>query len=104
VLEFYAELLGLRRDERLSDGGRLALVGRERSGPRVIVSWQDEELRPSVRRDLLLELGSLEEVIEALTEHRLDFERISGFFPYDRRLAVADPAGNRVELATCHWF
>lgn len=104
IRTFYGDVLGLRWDERLSDETRLVLMGRERSGPRIFVAWQAGEIAPSVRRDVLLELGSLAEVIETLTERRLAFERISGFFPYDRRLAVLDPAGHRVELATCHWF
>jgi len=104
ILGFYGDLLGLQWDEYLSDERRVAWMGRERSGPRILVAWQAEETPPSIRRDVLLEFGSLEEIVEALSERRLAFERISGLSPYDRRLAVADPAGNRVELTTSHLF
>lgn len=104
MLAFYGDMLGLQRDEGRSDETRLALVGRERSGPRILVTWEAGDVVPSVRRDVLLELGSLSGITEELLERRFAFERISGFFPYDRRLAIVDPAGHRVELMTSHWF
>ena len=54
-------------------------------------------IEPVATRVTIL-VPSLDEAAAMLDEHLLRYQRISGIMFTDRRLAVLDPAGNRVEL------
>ena len=65
------------------------------------------ELRVNIREDPLTDsigcratilVPSLKESVERLEERNVGCQRLSGIVYTDRRVAVLDPAGNRVEL------
>ncbi len=51
-----------------------------------------------VRRRFTVNVPSLNEAMELLSEREVSFVRLSGFTYTDRRIGTNDPAGNRVEL------
>ncbi len=107
IVAFYRDFLCLEQENGPENSEQEACSifrGQERVGPRLVVTFEDQDPPVSVRRDVLLEMESLTEIKESLTESRIPFEQFHGFSFYDRRLAVADPSGHRIEMVTRHWF
>jgi catechol 2,3-dioxygenase-like lactoylglutathione lyase family enzyme len=102
ITRFYTELIGLELLPGESNEDRLAFRGFPRSGPRLYVSLEQPVPRMSNRRQLLVQVASLLLSAQTLQDDGLALEWSHGWFFYDRRLAVQDPAGNRVELVAYH--
>jgi catechol 2,3-dioxygenase-like lactoylglutathione lyase family enzyme len=90
---FYAEVLGLEA----ADGEEETLCFRTKVLEfRVAIT---EKAQPSpMRRRLVLEIASLNEMRTKLEEIGLEYEWYEGMAFTDRRIYLLDPAGNRVEL------
>ncbi len=102
VTSFYTELIGLEPLPRESRERRLAFYGFPRSGPRLYVDLLDEPAEPSNKRDLLVQIASLFHCEQRLIERGLAYEWSHGWWFFDRRLCLPDPAGNRIELVAYH--
>jgi len=102
LTRFYTDLVGLDPLPTESTPNRLAFYGYPRSGPRLYVSLSDFRPDPFNRRQLLVQVASLFLCAQALQEDGLALEWSHGWSFYERRLAVQDPAGNRVELVAYH--
>ena len=99
---FYTGLLGLDAVGEASGKNRIGFRGYPRSGPRLIVSITPDPQAGPPRRQLLVQVASLRECVEALSDRGIEFEWLQGWSFYDRRLLTLDPAGNRVELVSYH--
>jgi len=93
---FYGELATL--DE---------LAGAAEPGRRMVFKSLRIELRIQLRQEpkvdpidcrVAVRVPSLDDVIELLTERKIEFQPISGLRWTDRRISLLDPGGNRVEL------
>ncbi len=102
LVAFYTDLIGLDRVEAESDEHLVALRGYPRSGPRLIVNLAD--MPAASRRPVLIQIASLADCADQMTELRIAFRRSQGWTFYDRQLHALDPAGNRVELVVHHYF
>lgn len=90
---FYVDVLGLRQVE--AEAGMLCFEA-EVLRVRVLVT---AEAQPSpMRRRLVLQIPSLQEMQERLEELEVDYEWHNGLRFTDQRIFVKDPADNRVEL------
>lgn len=101
VAAFYGELIGLERVDD-ADPDRVVFRAYPRSGPRLIVELAEPPAPRAARREALIQVASLAALAEQLLDRRWPFEWSRGWFFFDRRLAVPDPAGNRIELVTYH--
>lgn len=103
LASFYSDAIGL---ERLAGQEAEGLIfrGGGRRGPRLIVELREQPAVPFMRRDLVIQMGSLTERAERLLEWGIVFVWSRGWSYYDRRLIALDPAGHRVELVTSHGF
>lgn len=102
VRRFYAELIGFEPLQAESSEQRLAFRAFPRSGPRLYVRVTGERSDPLKRRQLLVQVAGLSARAQAFRERGLEPQWSHGWSPYDRRLGVQDPAGNRVELVAYH--
>ncbi|MBI4580373.1 MAG: hypothetical protein HY718_11765 [Planctomycetes bacterium] len=105
VCEFYVEVLGFEREHPREDGPTLSLRGFPRSGPRLLIDLMGGETAapaPAMRRRAVIQVASLRQCADVFAERRLVFEWSRGWFFFDRRLSVLDPAGNWIELAASH--
>ncbi len=99
---FYTGLLGLDVVEEAPGPSLVGFRGYPRSGPQLIVSITTDPQGCPPRRQLLVQVASLRECAEVLSEHGIGFEWSQGWSFCDRRLSTQDPAGNRVELVSYH--
>lgn len=102
VTSFYTELIGLDPLPGESGERRLGFYGYPRSGPRLYVDLVNEPAEPSNQRDLLVQIASLFHFEQMLIERGLAYEWSHGWWFYDRRICLPDPAGNRIELVAYH--
>ena len=102
IASFYIELLGLDPLPAESTDDRLAFYGYPRSGPRLYVNLVDESPIPLQKRQLLLQIASLFDSERKLIDSGIPYEWSHGWSYYDRRLAIQDPADNRIELVAYH--
>lgn len=102
VFAFYTEVIGLDPLESASSEETVVFRAFPRSGPRLIVRLTHESGERPPRRALLVQVASLTDLAESLTERRTQFEWSRGWFWCDRRLSVVDPGGNWVELVMSH--
>jgi catechol 2,3-dioxygenase-like lactoylglutathione lyase family enzyme len=101
VVAFYTQLVGLDHLPEESDQHRKVFRGDRRRGPRIVVRLRSP-LGEEDRRRVLIQVASLRDYVERLTEQRVFWQEIRGWGYYDRRLYVFDPAGNLVELVCYH--
>jgi catechol 2,3-dioxygenase-like lactoylglutathione lyase family enzyme len=101
VREFYRDHLGLRPVDGDSNGF-LRFCGYPRSGPQLVVALTDQPVERFPRRDALIQVGSLPEIADLMSERGVEITWSRGWFHFDRRLTVYDPAGNLVELISSH--
>lgn len=97
LVAFYTQLVGLDHLLDESDERRQVFRGDRRRGPRIVV-WLRSPLREEDRRRVLIQVASLRDYVERLSEERIFWQEIRGWGYYDRRVYVFDPAGNLVEL------
>ncbi len=102
VAAFYTDVLGLDSLKPLPEEQGLAFRGLARAGPRVIVRFDKPREDRAVRRQLALEVRSLQECAELFIDRRVEHEWASGWFYFERRLMLFDPAGNRIEMVASH--
>ena len=102
MTSFYAQVLGLDVLKPLAEGRGLAFRGLARAGPRVIVRFDEPREDRAVRRQLALEVRSLQEYAELFLDRGIEHEWARGWFYFERRLMLFDPAGNRVEMVATH--
>lgn len=100
IVDFYQSLLGLTCVLSESADDRLVFRGSHATGPRLIVSLSHGP-RPE-RPRILIEVESLVALAEQFDERRLAHAWSQGWYYYDCRLSLPDPAGNRVEFVTRH--
>ena len=99
---FYTGLLGLDLMGEAPGTSLIGFRGYPRSGPQLIVTLTTDPQAHSPRRQVLVQVASLRECAEALSDRGIAFEWSQGWSFYDRRLLILDPAGNRVELVSYH--
>jgi len=104
LLAFYQDLVGLTPIDASADTKSVSFRGVSRSDPKLIVSFMNNPPTPRPRRALLVRVGSLYVCAEAMQERSLPYEWIRGWSFFDRRLAIEDPAGHRVEIVAYHGF
>lgn len=105
LCRFYGELLGFRRVEAgHEDALQVTFVGIPRSGPRLIIDLLEVSAAKPMRRQALVQFGTLAPLAEALTERGIVFEWSTGWFFFDRRIGLLDPAGNWIELTSSQPF
>lgn len=104
LVEFYLTLMGFERGEGDDRADRLLFRGVPRSGPRLIVDLLDEPADKPLRRQALVQVDELGRYAEALAERRVEYGWTRGWFFFDRRIGVLDPAGNWLELVSSHHF
>lgn len=90
---FYTDVLGLEQ----VDGERgMMCFETERMRVRILIT---PEAQPSpIRRRLVLQIPSLQEMQMRLEELEVDYEWYSGLRFTDQRIFLLDPANNRIEL------
>lgn len=103
VESFYTQRLRLER-VRPPEPDLFMFRGYPASGPRLLIRLTDDPPRGETRRVATLQVGSLKDVVEQLTEVGWDFEFTHGLSFFDRRVSMLDPAGNRLNLVTSHTF
>ena len=93
---FYGDIGGLEpASSELEVVGRLCF----KSGRlELLIDLLERPRIDPVATRLTILVPSLEEAAAVLDEHSVRYQRISGVMFTDRRLAMLDPAGNRVEL------
>ena len=101
IKEFYSELIGLEPVPTEPESG-LRFRGYPRSGPQLIVTFTDEPIEQLPRRQALIQVGSLAEYADEFIDRKIEMAWSNGWFYFDRRLTVTDPAGNLIELMTLH--
>jgi len=101
---FYADLIGLDRVNGGSADEPVVFRGHPRSGPKLVLSPGGQPGATWLRRLVLIQMASLTDCAERMTELRTPFVRSHGWTFHDRRLTAFDPAGNRVELVAYHGF
>ena len=104
VVAFYADLIGLDRVDDGTSDEPVVFRGCARSGPKLVLSPGDRPGATRLRRQVLIQVASLTDCAQQMTELRTPFLWSHGWTFHDRRLAAFDPAGNRVELAAYHGF
>ena len=103
VAAFYTELLGLDHVAEESDDRQMVFRAYPRRGPRIVVRLKDA-IGEQDRRRVLIQVASLQDCVERLTEGRSFWEELRGWAYYDRRICTFDPVGNVVELVCYHPF
>jgi catechol 2,3-dioxygenase-like lactoylglutathione lyase family enzyme len=104
LVEFYVDLMGFELLEDGQDPDRITLRGLPRSGPRLIIDFVEAAGEKPMRRRALLQVDGLGRYADALAERRIAFERVRGWFFFDRRIGLLDPGGNWIELVSSHRF
>jgi hypothetical protein len=99
--EFYGDHIGLQPVDGDSSG-ILRFRGYPRSGPQLVVALTTRPVERFPRRQALIQVGSLTEFAEIMSERGIEITWSRGWFHFDRRLTVSDPAGNLVELISSH--
>lgn len=102
LIEFYSQVLGFTPCEAGESGDCLVFRGTPRSGPRLLIDLQTQVPAKPLRRQALLQVASLYEYAAVLNDARIAFEWSRGWFCYDRRIGLMDPAGNWIELTASH--
>lgn len=102
VRRFYVELTGLEPVKVDSAGGGVILRGYPRSGPRLVLDPCEMPGGSPRCHSITILVGSLLQCQEYCLDRRLDHEWSRGWFHYERRLLVTDPAGHCVELIVSH--
>jgi hypothetical protein len=103
LISFYAGLLGLDHQVGHPGTGQIVFRGYPRRGPYIVIHLA-ERVSEQSRRRVLIQLGSLQDCLERLSEARVIWEEIRGWAYYDRRVTAFDPAGNLVGLVSYHAF
>ncbi len=103
LISFYTDLLGFDHQAGQADAGQIVFRGYPRRGPHIVVRLA-ESMSEENRRRILIQLGSLQDCTERLTQARVAWDEIRGWGYYDRRVCAFDPAGNLVELVCYHAF
>lgn len=103
LCRLYVDVLRLEEIQG-EPAGRLVLLGLARSGPRLIIEWDDGPAAKPMRRQALLQVKSFTPYVEMLADQHVPFEWSSGWFFFDRRLGLLDPGGNWIELVSSHGF
>ena len=98
---FYVDCIGLE-PVALTPDGHLRFRGYPRSGPQLVVRLTDQPIHQFPRRQALIQVGSLTDCADEITGRGIQVTWSRGWFHYDRRLRVPDPAGNLVELTAQH--
>lgn len=102
VRHFYEELLGFAFVPDQDPTQRITFVGVPRSGPRLVFDLVEVPPAKPMRRQALVQFGSLTPIAQALTDQGIAFEWSSGWFFFDRRIGLLDPSGNWIELTSSH--
>ena len=103
MLGFYTRTVGLDHVIEESDEAQMVFRGCPRRRPRIVVRVTDP-VREEDRRRVLIQIPSLHDCMERLTDARLFWSELRGWSYYDRRICTFDPAGNLVELVCYHSF
>lgn len=100
---FYVDLVGLDRVPARSNEQQMVFHGYPPRGPHLVVRLDDSPTEES-RRRVLIQIPSLQEYAERLTDSMTPWQEVHGWAYYDRRISALDPAGNIVEFVSYHTF
>jgi hypothetical protein len=103
LVHFYTDLVGLEHVEEESGDRQIVFCGYPRRGPRIVVQI-DPAIDEAGRGKVLIQIASLRECTDRLTESRRVWEELHGWAFYDRRILTFDPAGNLVAIVAYHTF
>jgi hypothetical protein len=103
VVGFYTRTIGLDRVVEESGDQQTVFRSSLHRRPRILVRMVDT-FREEDRRRVLIQIPSLRDCMERLTEARTFWNELRGWAYYDRRICTFDPAGNLVELVCYHPF
>lgn len=92
---FYGDLLGLREPDERPEASQMAF---EAHGLRLLIGVFADALPSPMRRRLLVQVDSLEDLAEQMRRRGVACRVYAGMGIGDRRLVALDPAGNRVEF------
>lgn len=95
LIWFYRDLVGLTFVEDTLNQERLRFKSAELE---LRVLLRDEPRLEQSRRRAVVSVECLETTIAVLDEERIPYQGLSGLNGTDRRVALLDPGGNRVEL------
>ena len=101
ITRFYEDCIGLKPVASESEA-HLRFRGYPRSGPQLIVELTDGLIEHFLRRQVLIQVGSLSDYADEMIDRGIGVTWSHGWHHFDRRLIVADPAGNLVELIGQH--
>lgn len=90
---FYVDILGLEPAD-----GEEGMVCFQTGRLRLRILITPEAIASPMRRRLVLEISSLQNLREKLDELAMAYEWYEGFAFTERRIFVLDPAENRIEL------
>jgi hypothetical protein len=103
MVGFYTRAVGLDHVAEESGEHQMVFRGCPRRRPRIVVRVVDP-VREEDRRRVRIQIPSLQDCMERLTDARAFWSELRGWAYYDRRICTFDPAGNLVELVCYHPF
>lgn len=104
VAVFYADVIGLQPLGQGARDSELVFRGFPPTTPRLTVDLAARPPAKWCRRCALIQVQDLAAQKEQLDELRIAYELLRGWYAYDQRLLLSDPAENLIELVAVHRF